>query len=307
MPDLTGMTREEAEKLIAAQNLTIRTEGILQQYSDVVEKGRVISQSIDAEERIAVQTEVSMTVSLGDLSQETALLTVPDLAGLTKANAVKQLKQLKEEQGFTYSLGEVRSKYNSKVKKGRIISQSLKAGSQARTNEVIHIVISKGPKLIQVPDMVYMAQDVAVKKLKETGFGVNIQTEYNSQVSEGLVISQDAEAGSKAEKGTVVTIVVSLGKEAVQTDHSSGQPGSSVDGSPGNNSSQSQSGGGTGSGQPRTGSSTDNVQPQTGSGNRQPQTDSGNGSSQSESGSSDGSGTGGEKAIMPDGGSFVVE
>lgn len=216
MPDLAGMTSEEAEQLIAAQNLVIRTDGITEQYSDVVEKGRVISQSIKAEERIAVQTEVGMTVSLGNLSEETALITVPDLAGLTKAEALERLGQLKEKYGYTYSLGEVKSIYNKKVKKGSIISQNPKAGSQVRTNEVVSILVSKGPQMVQVPDLVYVAQETAVKKLKKAGLEVNAQTEYSSQVSEGLVIRQDVEAGSKVEEGTVVTVLVSIGKEPQQ-------------------------------------------------------------------------------------------
>ena len=87
MPDLAGMTREEAQQLITGQNLTIGADGINEEYSDVVEKGRVITQSIPADERIAVQTQITLAVSLGSLNEETALLEVPDLTGMTKEKA----------------------------------------------------------------------------------------------------------------------------------------------------------------------------------------------------------------------------
>ena len=281
MPDLGGMTKNDAEKLIVAQNLMILPNGIQQQYSDVVEKGRVISQSIEAEKRISVQTEVELIVSLGSLSEETAVLTVPDLIGLTQKEAVEMLKQMKQEYGFTYSLGEVKSQHSKRVPKGGIISQSLKAGSEVRTNETIQIVVSKGPQMIQVPDIVYMTQEMAVKKMEKAGLQVQIQTEYNSQVVEGLVIRQDLKAGFKAEKGTAVTIIVSKGKAPVQ-----------------------QSDNGTGKSQPDV--STNNQSSQ-----RQPDSNQSNqrqpGSNQTEQNPSGSSGSGGERVIMPDGGSFVVE
>ena len=153
MPDLAGMTSEEAKQLITGQNLLISADSIKEEYSDVVEKGRVISQSVKAEERIAVQTEITLAVSLGSLNEETALLQVPDLKGLTKEKAMKQLGRLKEQAGFTYVLGEVKNQYSTDVEKGRIISQKPKAGEQVRTNEPIRIVISKGPEMVQVPEL----------------------------------------------------------------------------------------------------------------------------------------------------------
>lgn len=317
MPDLSGMTQDEAQQLITGQNLVIREDGVSGEYSDVVEKGRVIAQSVPPEERIAVQTVITLSVSLGSLNEETALLEVPDLKGLTKEKAIKQLAKLKEQAGFTYVLGEVKNKYSTEVEKGRIISQKPAAGETVRTNEPIRIVISKGPEMVQIPDLKYMTQEQAVKKLQKAGLQAEAATAYSEQAAAGLVLSQSAEAGTKAAKGSSVTITVSLGKQPVQ--QSSGNTGNT--GNSGNAGSNRPSGNGTGSSQP-SGSGTGSGQsPAGGTGGSGQSSAGGTGSSgQSSSGGTGGSGgqssaggsagnsdSEGNRAIMPDGGSFVVE
>ncbi len=282
MPDLAGMTSEEAKQLITGQNLLISADSIKEEYSDVVEKGRVISQSVKAEERIAVQTEITLAVSLGSLNEETALLQVPDLKGLTKEKAMKQLGRLKEQAGFTYVLGEVKNQYSTDVEKGRIISQKPKAGEQVRTNEPIRIVISKGPEMVQVPELLYLPKAQAVGRLEKAGLQVVLTTAYSEQAAEGLVIGQSVEAGIKAAKGSVITVTVSLGKTPVQqSGTSNGNRGNTGNSRPSGGNGQKPSGG-AGSG-------------------------AGNGQAQPGGGAGDEGSSDGNRAIMPDGGSFVVE
>ncbi|MCI8447694.1 MAG: PASTA domain-containing protein [Eubacterium sp.] len=316
MPDLSGMTREEAEQLVIRQNLILNADGISEEYSDVVQKGRVITQSVPAEERIAVQTEIKLSISLGSLSEETALLEVPNLTGMTKEKAIRQLGKFKEQYGFTYSLGEVKNKYSTKVEKGRIISQSPKAGETARTNEPISLVISKGSEMVQIPELLYLTKDQAVEKLQKAGLTAGVVTDYSEQAAAGLVIRQDIQTGEKAAKGSRVTITVSLGKAPVQG--STGNRPSGGTGTGGNQPSggtgNRPSGGSTGSGgQPSTGGSTGaGGQPSTGGSTGsggQPSTggSTGSGGQSSSGGAGAGGGNDGNKAIMPDGGSFVVE
>ncbi len=65
-PDFTGMTCEEAEELAAAQHLLIQAEK-REEYSDRVKKGDIMTQSVAPKKRTAVQTEITLTVSLGSL------------------------------------------------------------------------------------------------------------------------------------------------------------------------------------------------------------------------------------------------
>lgn len=299
MPDLSGMTAAEAKHLITGQNLLLLENGIIEEYSDVVEKGRVISQSIPAEERIAVQTEITLAVSLGSLNEETALLKVPDLTGMTKEKAVKTLGKLKEQAGFTYVLGEVKNKYSTDIKKGKIMSQSPKAGLAVRTNEPICIVISKGPEMVQMPELVYLTKDQAVAKLEKAGLHIEIKTEYSEKAASGLVTAQSAKTGSKVAKGSVVVITVSLGKAPVQ-------PGSGNAGNTGNSGSSGSSTGNSGSSGGSTGSSGSSGG-SAGNGSGKPSGGNAGNSGQPQPGSAGSGDADGNKAIMPDGGSFVVE
>lgn len=224
MPDLSGMEYEAAVSLIEAQNLVLKRDAVTEEYSDLVEKGRVMEQNIAPEERIGVRTEITLTVSLGSISEETAVLTVPDLTGLTREEALARLNQLKEESGFTFALGDVKQEYSTEVEKDRIMSQSLEPGSQVRTNETITITISKGPELAEVPSVLYEAREDAIKILEEAGFEVEVQEEYSQKVSKGLIVSQNQEAGTKIAKGSTIIIVVSLGKQPVQQQPQSQQP-----------------------------------------------------------------------------------
>lgn len=210
MPDLNGMEYDEAVHILEAQNLVLK-EDVSEEYSDLVEKGRVMEQSVAAEKRIGVLTEVSLTVSLGSLSEETAELTVPDLRGLTRKEAIQELEKLKEESGFTFALSDVKKEHNSEVEKDRIISQSLEPKTIARTNETISLVISLGPEMVQVPELVYASKEDAVKRLENAGLEADVREEYNSQVQKGLVISQNPDSTSQVAKGSAVTIVISLG------------------------------------------------------------------------------------------------
>lgn len=213
MPDLVGMNEKKAKALIEAQALEL--DKVEKEYSDVVAKGNVISQSIEANERIPLGTKICIVVSKGSISEETAEIAVPDLCNLTQEEAKTVLKDLKETAGFTFQLGEASHEYNEDVEKGRIISQSLEAGSIVRTDQEIELVISDGPELVVVPDVIYSQKSEAVSTLEGAGFEVTLSEDYSTQVASGNIISQSLEAGTEVAKGSAVKLVVSLGKAPV--------------------------------------------------------------------------------------------
>lgn len=294
-PDFTGMTCEEAEELAAAQHLLIQAEK-REKYSDRVKKGDIMTQSVVPKKRTAVQTEITLTVSLGSLSEETALLTVPDFRGITKERAITRLGKIKAKEGFTYSIGDIEEKYSSEVKKGDIISQSPKQDTKARTNEPLHLVISRGPQMIPAPKLTNLTEEKALKELKKAGFSADVETEYSSQVSEGMVIRQGTKAGAKAAKGSSIKIVISLGAQPVQNTQNV------------NDNNPSRGSGGTGGSSGGSRQSTGSVSnPGSDSKNQkeQPQSDGGNTDShETENGQQEGNGS---FVRMSDGTGFMVE
>lgn len=217
MPDLESLTEEEAKEAAEAQGLVIEKKGISRDYNELMEKGRVYGQSTEAGEKLIPGTAIEIEVSMGKLEDETAVLTVPDLVGKTKKEAEASLKELKKAEGFTYPLGNIKKEYSTEIPEGQIISQSLQAGGQIRTNSAISLVISKGPKMAEMPDVVYMTKDEAVKKLEELNLKVSTSNVYSSSVKTGSVVSQGTEAGEKVAEGSTVKVNISIGPEPVQS------------------------------------------------------------------------------------------
>lgn len=68
---------------------------------------------------------------------------------------------------------------------------------------------------IELPSMVRNDESVAVNRLDELGFTWAVEYEENAQVPEGQVIRQNPRAGAKLPEGTLVTLTISSGDEAL--------------------------------------------------------------------------------------------
>lgn len=67
---------------------------------------------------------------------------------------------------------------------------------------------------IEIPTVVNLTQEQAVKQLESRGFKANIsRTAESDEYEKGKVMSQDPEASTKAKKGSVVYLVISSGRE----------------------------------------------------------------------------------------------
>ncbi|MFD4140811.1 Stk1 family PASTA domain-containing Ser/Thr kinase [Streptomyces sp. NPDC058572] len=90
--------------------------------------------------------------------------------------------------------------------KNHICSQN-PAGGQMQEGETITVVVSEGAPLVEVPDVVDMDVERATENLEKKKFDVETK-EVESSEEPGRVLEQDPEGGSKAEKGTKVTLTV---------------------------------------------------------------------------------------------------
>jgi serine/threonine-protein kinase len=78
-------------------------------------------------------------------------------------------------------------------------------------------------KPVAVPDVKGITEQNAVSLIQEAGLKVLPQRKDDLEVEEGLVISQDPQAGDRIERGNFVTIVVSTGKPKVHVPNLVGQ------------------------------------------------------------------------------------
>jgi serine/threonine-protein kinase len=96
--------------------------------------------------------------------------------------------------------------YDDKVPEGRVVSQDPRTGSVVK-GDTVKLVVSKGPELIQVPRVIAMGVDAAVRRLEDLGFRVSTH-HADGYLGLGYVFSSSPGAGEMAPKGS--TIVLSI-------------------------------------------------------------------------------------------------
>lgn len=100
------------------------------------------------------------------------------------------------------------------VEKGKIVSQDPEAGTKIKTGSTIKVNISIGLGDGSVPDLNGKDESELDAYLKAAGFVLGNVSSRPGEEAEGTVISQDPAAGTEAEKGTAINVVVSDGSKA---------------------------------------------------------------------------------------------
>ncbi len=142
---------------------------------------------------------------------------VPDVTGKPYEEAVAIIE------GAGFEVGSMDSSYDDTVEAGLVVDQNPKGGTKAAKGSKIDIVVSQGSEQIDVPSVLNMKEEDARKLLAENDFLVGeVTKQYSDTVEEGLIASQNPSAGSKANKGSKVNIVISEGSEEVPVPDISG-------------------------------------------------------------------------------------
>lgn len=104
-------------------------------------------------------------------------------------------------------------KYSSEYPEGTIISHTPKEGSPIIVgNSQVKAVVSKGPRMVNVPNVYTLEASAATNMMKTSGLEVSIVMQ-NSDAQKNTVIKTEPERNSEAEIGSTVIIYVSLGPE----------------------------------------------------------------------------------------------
>jgi eukaryotic-like serine/threonine-protein kinase len=192
VPTVVGMTQAQAEATIKAADLVVGD--VTTQASDTIEKGRVISQSPDADVSVAPRSAVAFVVSGGKPDVQ-----IPDVVGDNKDSAKDQLTALGLRVKFKAA--------DSDENKDDVIGVSPDVGSMVAPNSVVTVTYSKGPKA--VPDVVGKTQDQATQILEDAGFKVDALPDNSSTEAKGTVTQQSPQAGTPENAGSTITILVS--------------------------------------------------------------------------------------------------
>ncbi len=136
---------------------------------------------------------------------------VPDLSGST----TEQARVIAESRGLLLVVGG--EEENEDVAENLICRQTPLPGSAVRTKSTVTIFISKGSRLIVLPDFKGQGLSEATVKLSELGLKIGeVRSEKNATINKDKIISTTPEAGARVKKGEVITVVLSRGPEAVK-------------------------------------------------------------------------------------------
>lgn len=103
---------------------------------------------------------------------------------------------------------------NSSYEPGQIVRQTPEEGTKISKEESIKLIIAaENVELIEVPSLVGKKLDEVSKLIKEAGFTESAEYKFDANSAENTILEQMPRAGDKLEKGNVVKITVSMGKE----------------------------------------------------------------------------------------------
>lgn len=192
VPDLKGMTHDQAEKALA----DVKLVGVASnpEETDQVEPGLVFKQSVDPGAKVKEGTKVAFTIALSP-----AQATVPGVIGMTHDQARKAITDAKLSFDSTTA-------YDDNVAKDTVISQSIVAGTQVKQGTIVTVTLSLGPKPqenVQVPDVSTYSWPDAEATLHSAGLAAR----YTGDPS-GVVVAQDIAPGTEVAPDTLVTVTL---------------------------------------------------------------------------------------------------
>lgn len=103
----------------------------------------------------------------------------------------------------------VTEEYSDTAPAGRIIQQEPSADTVLKAGETIRLVVSKGPQMAEMPNIIGFTQDGAVKELEARGLVASCFMVVNDgSYASGCVVRTSEEPGTKVEVGTVITVYI---------------------------------------------------------------------------------------------------
>jgi len=106
--------------------------------------------------------------------------------------------------------------FHNKIEEGHIVTQEPSPGERIKQTRKIVVSISKGPKVVEVPDFNNRPLRDAQVILENLGLSQEqIEYEYSEQIRENHIISQSPEAGSQIDVNTKIKLIVSNGPSPI--------------------------------------------------------------------------------------------
>ncbi|MER7698160.1 MULTISPECIES: Stk1 family PASTA domain-containing Ser/Thr kinase [unclassified Streptomyces] len=190
VPDVAGDSLADARRSL--KKVGLAPGMVTREFSEDAARGEVIRTEPRAGTDRAPDTAVALVVSKG------APVDVPDVTGLSAEDATAELTA----EGLEAEV--LPGRVHSSEAAGDVAEQSPGEGAEAAEGDTVQLTVSKGPRMLDVPDVTGRDVDEARSTLEEAGFDVKVDRPFLSFGD--TIASQSVDGGEQAPEGSTITI-----------------------------------------------------------------------------------------------------
>ncbi|MFH8611036.1 Stk1 family PASTA domain-containing Ser/Thr kinase [Streptomyces sp. NPDC018029] len=193
VPNVKSLPLATAKKEL--KNSGLAPGMVTKSFSETIDKGSVISTDPRAGFTRKAGSAVALVVSKGRPVE------IPDVRGDSEADATEDL----EDAGLKVEIAPTR--VHSDEDKGDVVKQSPAQNKTVAEGDTVKLTISKGPPMVEVPDVTGMSVDEATDELESAGFEVD-EDRGLLGIFGDTVKKQSVDGGDKAPKNSTITITI---------------------------------------------------------------------------------------------------
>ncbi|MBB2976209.1 serine/threonine-protein kinase [Microbacterium endophyticum] len=204
IPALTGVTETDARNALTAAKVSVGDNAYIFNDADKdIVLGASVTPGLGGDSydctngcTVLEGDSATLTISAGQ---------VPSVSGLSVGNATSTL----EDVGLQVSDNQITTTSDS-ISKGDVIGIGDRdGGGDWRPGDTVTLIVSDGPPLFPVPDVIGMTRDEARSAIEDAGFSVNFAVFWNA-FPDGLteVTATDPTASSQIVKGATVYLQI---------------------------------------------------------------------------------------------------
>ncbi|WP_326612546.1 Stk1 family PASTA domain-containing Ser/Thr kinase [Streptomyces scopuliridis] len=190
VPDLESMPLGEARR--ALKKVGLAAGVVTREFSEGIPQGTVIGSTPASGSEVRPDSGVALVVSKG------SPVDVPDVTGQSVQDATAEL----EDKGLKVKVAAER--VNAPEDAGSVARQSAAGGARLARGDTVTLTVSKGPRMISVPDVTGKKTDEARQLLEDAGFKVTVDRGF--PFLGDTVDKQSVEGGQEAPEGSTITI-----------------------------------------------------------------------------------------------------
>ena len=199
VPSLAGETLANTQALLQELNLILGISR--EEFSNMSSKGTLLRLTDTSGVTLSPGTEI---LAGSTVDAVFSAGTLPEVSGLT----VDEARNFLDQVGLTGVVGGDGA-FSDSIPEGSVV-EILGATTRTLTpGDTVTLVVSRGPELVTMPDVVGDTIALAKQTLEDLGFSVEVRSEYPESDwdrSFARVTSVDPSAGQEVEKGTKVIL-----------------------------------------------------------------------------------------------------